>query len=80
MNCEYCGYEHTPDPFYCIARLQEQNESLFTEQLRLAEVNERQAEEIDRLRRYANMKAVSELGEIKFNAAETALKQQEVKG
>ena len=25
-HCEYCNHEHAPDPFYCIARLQEDHE------------------------------------------------------
>lgn len=29
--CEYCNHEHPPDPFYCIARLQEKAEALEAE-------------------------------------------------
>ena len=29
QKCEYCGHTHTPDPFFCIARLQEQIVELF---------------------------------------------------
>lgn len=31
MNCEYCNHEHTPDPFFCIARLQEDHEAVVKE-------------------------------------------------
>ena len=35
MNCEYCGHEHKPDPFVCIARLQEERDALRGERDRL---------------------------------------------
>jgi len=28
MTCAYCGYDHIPDPFYCISRLQEKVETI----------------------------------------------------
>jgi len=31
MNCEYCGHDHAPDPFYCVAWLQDQITALTTD-------------------------------------------------
>jgi hypothetical protein len=55
MICEYCGHDHKPDPFYCIARLTEKTEQAEAErdcaytvidcmQIRCAELRKQLAE------------------------------------
>ena len=52
MSCEYCRREHKPDPFFCIARLQEDHEQAMEEikdlekRLELAAYNLSEAERL----------------------------------
>jgi len=39
-TCEYCGHDHAPDPFYCIARLQERIEAMREQLGRIATLSD----------------------------------------
>ena len=47
MSCEYCNHDHAPDPFFCIARLQEDHEQAMNAELEVRKVLSRRVETLE---------------------------------